>query len=91
MKKEITSQQIINKGGRAKVLLDDPVLKEAINDMAQALFDNFRTSAWHNFKERKEIYRQIKVVDGFSKRLEKFIKDGRDTQAINEQKVRNIV
>ena len=77
----------ISRGGRAKRLLEDPLLVEAL----EAIHERY-TKAWRNTQlsqvtVREEAYRMLSAVDEFTAHLTRFVQTGKLATTAKETRV----
>lgn len=85
MKKENDYRLEDLRGKQADRLLNDPLIKEVLQGMRDALCKNLETSAWRDNEEREEIYRMLKTVTAFERELIKRVKAGKVALSYLEQ------
>lgn len=72
-------------GEKARQLLEDPMIKEALDSMRQDVFTNFRQSHWSKPEEREELFKMIRAIDDFEKRFKDKINGGKKAQSLLEK------
>lgn len=65
------------RGERARQLLKDPLISEALNSMRENVFTNIRTSHYKDIDDREDLYKMLKVIDQFEGQFNKLIRDGK--------------
>lgn len=74
---ELKLKDDVRRAERADKILNDQLVKEALNNIKQALYFNIESSSWRSRGEREECYRMLKVVARFQKEFEDHIRNGK--------------
>jgi hypothetical protein len=74
---EIELHQKKMRGIKAKQLLDDELIKMAINDIREGIFKQIASSAFNEKEEREDAYRMLRAVECFEGQLKRHINTGR--------------
>ena len=72
----------IQKAEQAKRIINDPMVKGALDRMRQTTFDNFRSSKWDNPEEREELYKMIRAIDAFEEEFKRQIDGGKKARSL---------
>jgi len=59
------------------MILRDPLIKRVLKDMRSTLCENLESSHWKEQEEREEIYKMLRTVKDFERRLTKYSENGR--------------
>jgi hypothetical protein len=71
----------INRADRARQLMEDPMLQEALTAIKGDLYSKFCRSKFKELDEREEIHRSMKNMQKFESYLESVMTDGKLGQA----------
>lgn len=66
----------IRKAEDAKRLLNDRVLKEALENLRTTCFHNIETSSHDQAGQREDLYYMLRCISAFERELKRFISDG---------------
>lgn len=72
-------------GERAKQVLNDPMVQDAINGMREAVFHNIRTSHHSKSEEREDLYKMLRAIDEFEKQFTQKINGGKKAKTLLEK------
>lgn len=78
---------------RARQLLGDPMIVEALQAMRETAYKNIESSSWRSRGEREELYRMLRTIAAFEKQFHKIITDGKAAKSKLEevtQKIKSI-
>lgn len=81
----MTQEEIVR---RAKELVNDPVLMQALTDIETGHFNKWRGSAAHETEERERAWYAYQAVDQLRQRLEALAREF-DVQAFNRRMTSN--
>ena len=66
----------IERGERARALLEDKTLIGVLDKLAQQAIDRWRTSDWTDSETREEAYHMVRAADGVRAELTRLVADG---------------
>jgi hypothetical protein len=67
----------VARGERARILLEEPILRDFFTDMDRKLTDGIKGSAYEDKEGRENLYRMYKALDSFKKLFERYIAEGK--------------
>ena len=85
MKPEPELRRDIQQGDHAKRILDDPLIKEAIDGMRTTVFHNIQTSHYSKVEEREDLYKMLRAIDQFEKEFKRRIQGGTKAKSLLER------
>lgn len=85
MRQERDLQKDIQVAERARQLLKDPMLREALDDMRETVYHNIRTSHYSKTDEREDLYKMLKAIDAFESEFLKRIDKGKKAKSLLEK------
>ena len=65
-----------NRGERARQLLKDPLIKDAIDNLKGIVFSNIESSHYSKVDEREDLYKMLQAINKFESQFKKWVKDG---------------
>lgn len=71
-----SSQERRHKGERAKALLEDPLLRETLDNMRSDYQRQWAKSGFNQAEQREHWYRMLQAVEHFEKDLQVTVSDG---------------
>lgn len=77
------------KADDAKMLLNNPLLKEALNTLKETCFYNIETSAHDQSDQREDLYYMLRCISAFERQLKQYIKDG--TVSVHNVNIKKLV
>lgn len=69
-------QEKIQRAEHAERILNDRLVKEALEGMRETVFHNIRTSNFKQVEERENLYKMLKAIDGFEEEFRRQIQGG---------------
>lgn len=75
----------IKRGGRAKQLLEDPMVQEFLKELRETIYHNIRTSHYKDLDDREDLYKMLKVSDEFERLFILHINTGKLAQSKFDQ------
>lgn len=82
MKPEADLERDIQRGERARQLLNDPMLRDAIDKMRETTYHNIRTSNFKQIDEREECYKMLKAIDHFEDEFTRIVNGGKKAKSL---------
>jgi hypothetical protein len=79
--KKKAEKEIID-GQKAKQLLREPMIVDAINGMRESVYHNIRTSHYSRADEREDLYKMLKAIDSFELELKRRIDKGKKARSM---------
>lgn len=73
------------RGEKARQIIEDPLVREVLDDMRADVFNNFRTSIWYRKKEREALFKMIRAIDDFESRFKKRMEHGKKAKSLLEK------
>jgi len=70
------------RGENAKRLLEDPILREALDKIKANAFEVWKTTPWDAKDAREELYRQAVAVEKLENELRKIIDGGKKAKSM---------
>lgn len=67
----------VGKGQRAKMVFDEPIIKNFFNDTEKTIVDGIKGSAYEDKEGRENLYRLYRTLDSFKKFFERYIAEGK--------------
>lgn len=80
----------VKRGAKAKSLLGDPILKQALEDMREACCHNIETSHHESGKEREDLYYMMRCISKFKEILEMYIDEGKEAEGIKTLNIKQL-
>lgn len=74
---EALLESTIAKGDRARVVLEEPIIKEFFEATEQSFIDGIKGSTFEDHEGRENLFRMFKVLDAFKKFFERYIAEGK--------------
>ena len=71
----------VNRGDHAQRILDDPLVKEVLENMRQTVYYNIATSNFKQVEERENLYLMLKAIEGFEREFKDAINGGKKAQS----------
>lgn len=84
-------QQRINRADHAERIINDQIVKYALEKMRNTIYHNIETSAWDKRDEREECFRMLKVIARFEKEFQVIMADGKVAKESLMDKMKNKV
>ncbi len=78
-------QDEIERGHRAKRILEDEIFVEAIANIEKECFDAWKLSSWKDADKRESIYRQMKALGEIQTRLRAVMEGGKVAKSLSEK------
>ena len=78
----------IRKADEAKMLLNNPLLQEALSSLKETCFFNIETSSHDQADEREDLYYMLRCIKMFERKLKQYINDG--TATINNLNIKRL-
>lgn len=72
----MNDQEKARKGERARQLLKDPLIKDALDGLRGIVFKNIETSHYSKTGEREDLYKMLQAINGFESQFKKMMRDG---------------
>lgn len=85
MKQPSELEKDIQIGERARQILNDPMVRGAIDGMRDTVFHNIRTSSSGSTEEREELYKMLKAIDHFEEEFARKINGGKKAKSLLEK------
>lgn len=70
------------RGERAKQLLKDPMINEALTNMRETVYHNIRTSHYSKADEREDLYKMLRAIDAFENEFTRIIRGGEKAKSL---------
>lgn len=67
----------IRKGEHAERLINDPLVKEVLENMRNTVYNNIRTSHYKDREDREDLYKSLKAIDAFETEFKQMINGGK--------------
>lgn len=80
-KTEFDLQRDVVKGERARQLINDPMIQDALHNMRDDVIACIETSKFRDTDEREECYRMLRAISAFERQFKRFIDDGKVAQS----------
>lgn len=80
--KERDLQKDVQVAERARQLLKDPMVNEALTGMRETVFHNIRTSHHSKVDEREDLYKMLRAIDAFENEFKKRIDKGKKARSL---------
>lgn len=74
---EFELQRDAAKGERARQLIGDPMIREALDAMREDVITCIETSKFRDVDEREECYRMLRTIASFERQFKRFIDGGK--------------
>lgn len=74
---EMELQRTAAKGERARQLIKDPMIREALDNMRDDVIQCIETSKFRDTDEREECYRMLRAIAAFEREFKRFMDDGK--------------
>lgn len=75
----------IQQGERARQLLKDPMIADALSSMREAVYHNIRTSHYSKVDEREDLYKMLRAIDAFEEQFRLKIRGGEKAKSLLEK------
>lgn len=85
MRSESDMARDVAEGERARQLLKDPMIVEALTGMRETVYHNIRTSSYKEIEEREELYKMLKAIDAFEDQFKRRIDRGQKAKTLLEK------
>jgi predicted ester cyclase len=73
-------QEILRRGERARQLLKDPLISEALTNLKNTVYHNIETSHYSKIEEREDLYKMLQAINGFEKQFKNMIRNGKQAE-----------
>ncbi len=73
------------RGERARQLLKDPLITEALDNLKGIVFNNIESSHHSKVDEREDLYKMLQAINGFENQFKKMMRDGELAKSRLEQ------
>ena len=70
------------RGERAKQILNDKLVQDALKTMKENVYTNIQTSHFKDIEEREHLYKMLKAIDAFEKEFERHIRGGQKARSL---------
>ena len=85
MKTDAELEREIAKGENAKRILEDPMVRGALDGMRDTVYHNIRTSHHSKVDEREDLYKMLRAIDAFEKEFTTYINGGKKAKSLLEK------
>ena len=82
----MTPEEELVRAGRARDILSEPLVKEALNTMREAFISGIRRSAFVDDKLREKLCHRLAILEEFVSQLETVIETGKMAEETIRQK-----
>lgn len=70
------AEKVVARGRKASMLIADPVLQEALEDIKRDVLDNFQATSEADAAKRENLYFMLKAVEKLQIKLESYRSNG---------------
>lgn len=81
MKSKNELERDIQRAERAKQILNDTLVREALEGMEKTVFHNIKTSHFKNTEEREDLYKMLRAIEEFRSEFQRHIRGGEKAQS----------
>lgn len=78
------------KGLAVKRILNDPLLKEALQSMRDDCYQSIESSAFFQRRNREEAYKLLRTINSFENKLKKAVENGAVEGAKQERRTQKV-
>jgi hypothetical protein len=82
-------EKLTRRANDAKMLLNHPLMREALSEMKETCFYNIETSRHDQEQEREDLYYMLRCISAFEAKFKQYIKDG--TVTLHNLNIKKIV
>jgi hypothetical protein len=74
-------EEKVRRAEHAERILNDKLVKDALNSMKQTVFHNIETSHFKHVDEREDLYKMLRAINAFEEEFKQHIQGGKKAKS----------